>query len=70
MEDSKESIQQQEGDQAPPEHVNLKVMDSAGNATQFKIKTHTALKKLMTTYCERSGLDMQSVRFTFDGCGG
>ena len=45
------------------EHVNLKVVDSAGNATQFKIKTHTALKKLMATYCERSGLDMQTVRF-------
>ena len=49
------------------EHVNLKVLDSAGNATQFKIKTHTALKKLMSTYCERAGLDPQSVRFTFDG---
>lgn len=61
MEDSKVSMQDQ------VEHVNLKVVDSAGNATQFKIKTHTALKKLMATYCERAGLDMQAVRFTFDG---
>ena len=53
MEDSKVSMQDQ------VEHVNLKVVDSAGNATQFKIKTHTALKKLMATYCERAGLDMQ-----------
>jgi hypothetical protein len=34
-------------------------MDSAGNSTQFKIKTATALKKLMATYCERAGLDFQ-----------
>ena len=54
-------------DPAALAQVNLKVMDSSGNATQFKIKSHTALKKLMSTYCERAGLDFQSVRFTFDG---
>ena len=39
--------------------VHLKVQDASGNTTQFKIKTATALKKLMSTYCERNGLDVQ-----------
>ena len=34
---------------------------------QFKIKKHTALKKLMSTYCERAGLALQTIRFSFDG---
>ena len=42
----------------------MKVQDASGNTTQFKIKTATALKKLMSTYCERNGLDVQvSVAF-------
>ena len=42
-----------------PEHINLKVMGQDGNIVQFKIKKHTALKKLMATYCERAGLALQ-----------
>jgi len=50
-----------------PEHINLKVMGQDGNVVQFKIKKHTALKKLMATYCERAGLALQTIRFSFDG---
>lgn len=50
-----------------PEHINLKVMGQDGNIVQFKIKKHTALKKLMSTYCERAGLALQTIRFSFDG---
>ena len=50
-----------------PEHINLKVMGQDGNVVQFKIKKHTALKKLMATYCERAGLAQQTIRFSFDG---
>lgn len=39
--------------------IIVKVQDASGNTTQFKIKTATALKKLMSTYCERNGLDVQ-----------
>ena len=46
-----------------PEHINLKVMGQDGNVVQFKIKKHTALKKLMSTYCERAGLALQTIRF-------
>ena len=38
---------------------DFKVQDASGNTTQFKIKTATALKKLMSTYCERNALDVQ-----------
>ena len=34
-------------------------MGQDGNIVQFKIKKHTALKKLMSTYCERAGLAIQ-----------
>ena len=50
-----------------PEHINLKVMGQDGNVVQFKIKRHTALKKLMSTYCERAGLALQTIRFSFNG---
>ena len=42
-------------------------MGQDGNIVQFKIKKATALKKLMSTYCERAGLAMQTIRFSFDG---
>ena len=37
----------------------IKVMDWTGNTTQFKLKTSTALKKLMSRYCERNAFDVQ-----------
>jgi len=54
-------------EETSPEHINLKVMGQDGNIVQFKIKKHTALKKLMSTYCERAGLAQQTIRFSFDG---
>ena len=49
-----------------PEHINLKVMGQDGNIVQFKIKKHTALKKLMSTYCERAGLALQVFNTRFE----
>ena len=42
-------------------------MGQDGNVVQFKIKKHTAFRKLMASYCERAGLELQTIRFTFDG---
>lgn len=36
------------------EHVNLKVVGQDGSVVHFKIRKHTALKKLMQAYCERA----------------
>ena len=33
----------------------------------FKIKKNTPLKKLMSAYCERQGLQKSAIRFVFDG---
>jgi small ubiquitin-related modifier len=56
-----------EGGAAAVEHINLKVLGQDGNVVQFKIKQHTVLRKLMSTYCERIGLVPNHVRFNFDG---
>ena len=50
-----------------PDSINLKVMGQDGKFLKFKIAKQTALKKLMSTYCERTGLDIQTIRFSFDG---
>ena len=44
------------------EHINLKVVGQDGQIVNFKIKTHTALKKLMSAYCARSKLAQSTVR--------
>ena len=44
----------------PAAFPNLKkVIDWSGNTTQFKIQTSTALKNLMSRYCERNAFDVQ-----------
>jgi len=56
------------GDQnASTEHINLKVQGQDGAVIHFKIKKNTPLRKLMTAYCDRLGLKIQTVRFIFDG---
>merc|ERR1711881_785318 len=49
------------------EHVNLKVCGQDGSVVQFKIKRNTQLRKLMQAYCDRQGLDVNQIRFRFDG---
>jgi hypothetical protein len=53
-------------DQAPTQ-LNVKVVDQDGNDLFFKIKKHTALKKVMDAYCERQGKTRGLVRFLFEG---
>jgi small ubiquitin-related modifier len=49
------------------EHINLKVTGQDGSVVHFKIKKMTPLRKLMSAYCERTGVKMGSMRFRFDG---
>lgn len=56
-----------EGAEGATEHVNLKVCGQDGSVVQFKIKKNTQLKKLMNAYCDRQGLDINQIRFRFDG---
>ncbi|BDA40923.1 probable small ubiquitin-related modifier 3 [Coccomyxa sp. Obi] len=50
-----------------PEHVNIKVVAQDGNIIQFKIKRKAQLRKLMTAYVERLGLQEGSVIFLHEG---
>lgn len=52
---------------AENDHINLKVIGQDGSIIHFKIKKQTPLRKLMTTYCDRTGLNIANVRFRFDG---
>jgi len=49
------------------DHISLKVVSQDGNEVFFKIKRHTPLRKLMEAYCRRQNLDMNSIRFLYDG---
>ena len=50
-----------------PNTINLRVVNQEGSEVYFKIKKQTQLKKLMEAYCQRQGVDMNSVRFLYDG---
>eukprot|EP00899_Mesostigma_viride_P019179 jgi/Mesvir1/27262/Mv07099-RA.1 len=49
------------------DHINLKVKSQDGNEVFFKIKRTTPMRKLMTAYCSRQGLQIDSMRFIFEG---
>ncbi|KAK9269643.1 hypothetical protein L1049_001420 [Liquidambar formosana] len=38
-----------------------------GNEVFFRIKRSTQLKKLMTAYCDRQSVELNSIAFLFDG---
>ena len=50
-----------------PNQINLKVKGQDGNEVFFRIKRSTQLKKLMTAYCDRQSVDINSIAFLFDG---
>ncbi|AAZ11434.1 small ubiquitin-related modifier [Trypanosoma equiperdum] len=47
--------------------VAVKVVNADGAEMFFRIKSRTALKKLIDTYCKKQGISRNSVRFLFDG---
>ncbi|CAI0561088.1 unnamed protein product [Linum tenue] len=60
----------QEEDKKPGDqggHINLKVKGQDGNEVFFRIKRSTQLRKLMTAYCDRQSVDLNSIAFLFDG---
>ncbi|KAF7711103.1 hypothetical protein HF521_000114 [Silurus meridionalis] len=54
-----------EGVKTENDHINLKVAGQDGSVVQFKIKRHTPLSKLMKAYCERQGLSIRQIRFSW-----
>ena len=51
---------------ARPAQLTFSVVQD-GNIVHFKIKRKTQLKKLMEAYCNRQSLQMDQIRFLFDG---
>ncbi|EGG14692.1 small ubiquitin-like protein [Cavenderia fasciculata] len=49
------------------EQINLRVANSDGSEVYFKIKKTTPLKKLCDAFCQRQGINPNSVRFLFEG---
>jgi small ubiquitin-related modifier len=47
--------------------LNLKVTTQDGMAIFFKCKFTTTMQKLMTAYANRNGVNLNSIRFLFDG---
>ncbi|CAB4385402.1 unnamed protein product [Rhizophagus irregularis] len=47
--------------------INLKVQDYSKNATVYKVKKTKPLNKLKQVHCDRNGLNIEIMRFLFDG---
>lgn len=69
MEEQQQSVQSQQKKEEDKgtEHINLKVTGQDGSVVHFKIKKNTPLRKLMSAYCNRAGIQTGVVRFRFDG---
>ena len=48
--------------------LNLKVVTQDGNEIWFKLACGTKLWNLMNAFCQSQGVQMNSIRFLFDGC--
>jgi len=65
MEDTKEGVKEEAGTEQ--EYINIKVMSQDNQEVHFKIKRKTPMRKLISAYCQKQGLEQTSVRFLFDG---
>ena len=62
MEESKDDVK------GELENIQIGVQDQNGGAIiHFKIKKTTPFRKLMNAYCTRQRVNLESLRFTFDG---
>ncbi|KAF0991016.1 hypothetical protein HZS_931 [Henneguya salminicola] len=61
QEDSLKKVKEEEN------YVTVKVLDTNGSHTMFKINRTAQLAKLTKAYCERKGIKSSSVRFFVNG---
>lgn len=47
--------------------IRIKLMSNTGKEVQFQVKPATKLGTIMHAYCQRLKLNIDSVRFLFDG---
>jgi len=51
----------------PENHLNIKVRDTENGEVHFKVRSSTKFQKVFEAFCQRRGLEVNSVRFLFDG---
>eukprot|EP00040_Diaphanoeca_grandis_P038577 m.256795 g.256795 ORF g.256795 m.256795 type:complete len:106 (-) comp34699_c0_seq1:109-426(-) len=61
--DTKDGVKEEGGEN----FINLRVVAQDNNELHFKIKRSTPMRKLISAYCKKQGLNAASVRFLFDG---
>ena len=54
-------------DEKNTEYIKIRVIDADGIEVQFKAKKNTMMNKLMQSYSERKGVNLNVLRFVFDG---
>ncbi|OYV74992.1 MAG: hypothetical protein B7Z66_14530 [Chromatiales bacterium 21-64-14] len=54
-------------DFASLQNVNVIVRDQTGGEIHFKLKMHTKFGKVFASYCAKKGVDVNSMKFLFDG---
>eukprot|EP01112_Ceratiomyxa_fruticulosa_P024240 TRINITY_DN977_c0_g2_i1.p1 TRINITY_DN977_c0_g2~~TRINITY_DN977_c0_g2_i1.p1 ORF type:complete len:100 (-),score=18.01 TRINITY_DN977_c0_g2_i1:127-426(-) len=67
MSDETNTGGQEPKDEKSKDHISLRVQSQDGGEVFFKIKRVTQLSKLMDAYCQRQGINPNSVRFLYDG---
>ncbi|KAL3095264.1 hypothetical protein niasHS_007363 [Heterodera schachtii] len=55
------------GGAQPAEYIKLKVVGQDSNEVHFRVKYGTSMGKLKKAYAERTGVQVTSLRFLFDG---
>lgn len=54
-------------DQSKDTRITFKVVDQTGGEVFFSMKPTTPFRKMMSSYCERTGVDVKAIRFLYDG---
>ncbi|KAF8361331.1 hypothetical protein PRIPAC_88254 [Pristionchus pacificus] len=52
---------------ADSEYIKLKVVGQDSNEVHFRVKNGTSMGKLKKSYADRTGVNVNALRFLFDG---
>mmetsp|Transcript_13915 Transcript_13915/g.30053 ORF Transcript_13915/g.30053 Transcript_13915/m.30053 type:complete len:98 (-) Transcript_13915:352-645(-) len=47
--------------------ISIAVRDQAGTEVFFKVKPQTKFQKVFEAYCQKKAVDINSIRFVYDG---
>uniref|UniRef100_A0A7E4VHP8 Small ubiquitin-related modifier n=1 Tax=Panagrellus redivivus TaxID=6233 RepID=A0A7E4VHP8_PANRE len=67
MSDNEQQAGNAGGDAQGQDYIKLKVVGQDANEVHFRVKYGTSMAKLKKSYAERTGVNIASLRFLFDG---